>query len=52
MKLLDRFAQDLCCNRSHIKDSIDCINTLLERNVQDIYQLQISLTIADDNPYP
>ncbi|CAF1293392.1 unnamed protein product [Rotaria magnacalcarata] len=52
MKLLDRFAQDLCCNRSHIKDSIDCINTLLEHNVQDIYQLQISLTIADDNPYP
>lgn len=46
MKLMERFSQDICCNNSDSQQSIACIHKLLDRNAQDIYHLQISLTIG------
>ncbi|CAF1213357.1 unnamed protein product [Rotaria sp. Silwood1] len=52
IELLKRFADDICCKRSNKKDMINCIHQVLEKSDRDIYHLQISLAIADDNPYP
>ncbi|CAF2729408.1 unnamed protein product [Rotaria sp. Silwood2] len=52
MKLLERFSEDICCKRPNDNEMLKCIYKLLEKSDRDIYQLHISLNIADDNPYP
>ncbi|CAF0998244.1 unnamed protein product [Adineta ricciae] len=51
-KLLERFSREFNCTDPDGKEMLDCIHKLLDEGTTDIYRLHLSLSIADDNPYP
>ncbi|CAF3882499.1 unnamed protein product [Adineta steineri] len=52
MKLIERLSKEFKCQRSNETEMFKCIHRLLEDSNGDFYRLHLSLSIADDNPYP
>lgn len=52
MKLIERLSKEFHCQRLDENEMFQCIFKLLQDNDGDFYRLHLSLSIADDNPYP
>ncbi|CAF1408987.1 unnamed protein product, partial [Rotaria sordida] len=51
-KLIERLSHEFNCEQSNETEMFQCILKLLQENKGDFYRLHLSLSIADDNPYP
>ncbi|CAF1136483.1 unnamed protein product [Adineta ricciae] len=52
MKLIERLSREFYCQYPDDNEMFECINRLLQDKNGDFYRLHLSLSIADDNPYP
>ncbi|CAF3585212.1 unnamed protein product [Rotaria socialis] len=52
MKLIERLSHEFNCQRLNETERFQCIHRSLQDNKGDFYRLHLSLSIADDNPYP
>ncbi|CAF4515768.1 unnamed protein product, partial [Rotaria magnacalcarata] len=52
MKLIERLSQEFNCRQLNETETFQCIHRSLQDNKADFYRLHLSLSIADDNPYP
>ncbi|UJR15213.1 hypothetical protein I4U23_002172 [Adineta vaga] len=52
MKLIERLSREFNCQYPDENEMFACINRLLQDKNGDFYRLHLSLSIADDNPYP
>ncbi|CAF2718797.1 unnamed protein product [Rotaria sp. Silwood2] len=51
-KLIQRLSREFNCEKTNETEMLQCIHKLLQDNKGDFYRLHLSLSIADDNPYP
>ncbi|CAF4901541.1 unnamed protein product [Rotaria sp. Silwood1] len=51
-KLIERLSHEFNCAQLNETEMFQCIHKLLQDNKGDFYRLHLSLSIADDNPYP